>query len=116
MNKHNSINYIEIPARQLKETKEFFTRCFGWEFTDYGPEYSAITNGGIDGGFFQTNRIAQTENGSVLVVLYSENLEQSLVDVEQSGGTITNPIFSFPGGRRFHFCDPSGNEFAVWSE
>lgn len=116
MTKQDKINYIEIPARNIKATKSFFSKCFGWEFTDYGPDYTAITNGGIDGGFFQSDRVSLTENGSVLVILYSEDLETCLNRVTNCGGSILNPIFSFPGGRRFHFTDPSGNEFAVWSD
>lgn len=110
------INYIELPATDIAGTKQFFTTAFGWEFTDYGPEYAAIVNAGVDGGFYKSSLRATTETGSALVVLYSSNLESALARVEEAGGNIVKPIFSFPGGRRFHFTDPSGNEFAVWSE
>ncbi|MDZ7757698.1 VOC family protein [Rhodohalobacter sp.] len=110
------INYIEMPSRDLAATKRFFSSAFGWSFVDYGAEYAAIENAGIDGGFFKTDKIATTENGSVLVVLYSSELEITLEKVKSAGGTITQDIFSFPGGRRFHFSDPNGNEYAVWSE
>lgn len=110
------ISYIELPATDIEGTKQFFAKAFGWEFIDYGPGYSAISGAGIDGGFYKSTLRATTETGSALVVLYSANLESSLARVESSGGEITKPIFSFPGGRRFQFTDPSGNEYAVWSE
>ena len=110
------INYIELPATDIEGTKRFFAKVFGWEFIDYGPDYTAISGAGLDGGFYRSNLRATTDTGSALVVLYSENLESSLARVENAGGIIIKPIFSFPGGRRFHFSDPSGNEYAVWSE
>ncbi len=110
------INYIELPASNLEGTKKFFSDAFGWQFVDYGPDYSAIQDAGLDGGFYRSDLVAETKKGSALVVLYSSDLESSLSKVEKAGGTIVNPIFSFPGGRRFHFSDPSGNEYAVWSE
>lgn len=111
-----NINYVEIPARNLDATKQFFTAAFGWRFVDYGPEYAAIEGAGLDGGFFKSDKTATTDNGSALVVLYSAELEQTVENVKSAGGSIVKDIFSFPGGRRFHFTDPSGNEFAVWSE
>jgi len=113
---HNDINYIEIPAKDLNATKKFFSDAFGWTFVDYGPDYCSFSNQGVDGGFFKSDLTASTTTGSVLVVLYSSELETSQSQVEASGGTIIKPIYSFPGGRRFHFTDPNGNEFAVWSE
>ncbi len=110
------INYIEMPSTDLQATKRFFSTVFGWSFVDYGPAYAAIENAGIDGGFFQAEQAALTANGSVLVVLYSDQLEHTLNQVVAAGGQIVNDIFSFPGGRRFHFADPAGSEFAVWSE
>lgn len=110
------INYIELPATDIAGTKQFFAKAFGWEFIDYGPEYAAISGAGLDGGFYKSTLRATTETGSALVVLYSANLESSLAKVEDAGGQIVKPIFPFPGGRRFHFTDPSGNEYAVWSE
>ena len=83
---------------------------------DYGPDYCSFLNAGIDGGFYRSELKAQTEKGSALVVLYSSALESTLESVVAEGGKIIKPIFSFPGGRRFQFLDPSGNEFAVWSE
>ncbi|WP_019506055.1 VOC family protein [Pleurocapsa sp. PCC 7319] len=116
MNKHEKINYVEFPAKDIEATKAFFTQVFGWTFEDYGTEYTAFSNAGIDGGFFQSDLTASTENGSALVVFYSQELEQTQSKIENAGGLIVKPIFSFPGGRRFHFSDPSGNEYAVWSE
>jgi hypothetical protein len=110
------INYVEIPAKDLEATKRFFGEAFGWTFVDYGPEYVAIENAGLDGGFFKSDKVATTDTGSVLVVLFSTDLEVTLEKVESSGGKIVKDIFPFPGGRRFHFSDPNGNEYAVWSE
>lgn len=116
MPKHEKINYVEFPAKNIQATKSFFTKAFSWEFTDFGPDYTAFSNEGIDGGFFTSDLASSTGSGSALIVFYSEKLEATLVKIEQAGGSIIKPIFSFPGGRRFHFCDPNGNEYAVWSD
>lgn len=116
MKEDGKINYVEIPTRDIEAAKAFFSSVFGWSFVDYGPEYSAIENAGLDGGFFQSDKAVSTERGSVLVVIYSTNLEATVDKVELAGGTVVQEIFDFPGGRRFHFTDPSGNEYAVWSE
>ena len=116
MNKHEKINYVEFPAKDIEATKAFFTTVFGWSFVDYGLEYTAFSNEGIDGGFFKSNLIVSTENGSALIVFYSKDLEQTQAKIKSAGGSIIKPIFSFPGGRRFHFADPNGNEYAVWSD
>lgn len=116
MKQTGKINYLEMPSRDLDATKQFFSEAFGWSFVDYGPEYVAIENAGLDGGFFKSDLVATTANGSVLVVLYSSDLENTVEKVKNAGGKITQDIFSFPGGRRFHFTDPNGNEYAVWSE
>jgi len=116
MNQHETINYVEFPARDLQATKAFFQQAFGWEFTDYGPDYTAFADRGVDGGFFRSGLHADSAAGSALIVLYSRELEQTLARIEAAGGTIVKPIFSFPGGRRFHFREPSGNELAVWSD
>lgn len=113
---HEKINYVEFPSRDLAASKRFFAAAFGWGFVDYGPEYAAITDAGIDGGFFQAGKAAHSRNGSVLVVLYSADLETTQARVEAAGGVIEQAIFDFPGGRRFHFIEPGGNELAVWSE
>ncbi len=116
MNEHEKINYIELPARDLSATKSFFNQVFGWNFTDYGPDYTAFGGAGLDGGFFRADQVASTASGSALVVLYSKDLQQTLQKIEAAGGVIVRPIFSFPGGQRFHFTEPSGNELAVWSD
>jgi hypothetical protein len=116
MNQHEKINYVELPAKDLAGTKAFFESVFGWSFTDYGPEYTAFENQGLDGGFFQSDLASSTEKGAALIVFYSSQLEATLAKVEKAGGSILRPIYSFPGGRRFHFAEPSGNEFAVWGE
>ncbi len=116
MSNHEKINYIEFPAKDMQVTKDFLATTFGWEFVDYGPDYCSITNAGIDGGFFKSDLSVSTATGSALIVLYSNNLEQTQAKIEKAGGNIIKTIFSFPGGRRFHFSDPNGNEFAVWSD
>lgn len=116
MPKHEMIDYVEFPARDLDASKSFFAQAFGWSFTDYGPDYSAFADQGLDGGFFRSEKTASTADGSALIVFYSRELEQTQAKIERAGGSIIKPIFSFPGGRRFHFSDPSGNEFAVWSD
>ncbi len=116
MNTHEQINYVEFPARDLAATQAFFTEVFGWKFEDYGPDYTAFSGAGLDGGFFRTDLASQTANGAALIVFYSEDLEATQVKVEAAGGNVIKPIFSFPGGRRFQFTEPSGNEFAVWSD
>ena len=116
MKEHEKINYVEFPSRDIEKTKRFFEEAFGWEFEDFGPEYSAFSNQGLDGGFFQSELYSTTTHGGALIVFYSNDLETTLTKIEHAGGMIIKPIFSFPGGRRFHFQEPSGNEFAVWSD
>ncbi len=116
MSHHSKIDYVEFPARDIPASKTFFSKVFDWRFTDYGPDYTAFSNSGINGGFYQSELCATTVSGSALIVLYSKELEKSQQKVEQNGGKISKPIFSFPGGRRFHFIEPSGNELAVWSD
>ncbi len=115
MSNHEKINYLEFPAKNMEQTKTFFGEVFDWSFIDYGPDYVACANAGIDLGFYRSDLIAETISGSVLIVFYSEALEETLEKVEQARAKIVKPIFSFPGGRRFHFSDPNGNEFAVWA-
>ena len=111
--KHNNIDYIEFTVSDMKESKNFYSTAFGWTFADYGPEYAGIKgDDGEVGGF----ALGKVTSGSTLVVLYSTNLENTLKDIQTAGGKITRETFEFPGGRRFHFEDPSGNELAVWSD
>jgi len=116
MSKNEKINYVEFPAKSLKATKEFFSQAFGWSFDDFGPEYCAFSNQGINGGFYLSELSSSTDNGAALIVFYSEDLEATQSRIEKAGGVIVKPVFVFPGGRRFHFTEPSGNEFAVWSD
>ncbi|MEM6254726.1 MAG: VOC family protein [Cyanobacteria bacterium P01_D01_bin.156] len=116
MNQHEKINYVEWPARDLAATKAFFSQVFGWVFTDFGADYTAFSNQGLDGGFFKADLVSASSTGGALIVFYSQNLEATQTKIEQAGGTIVQPTFIFPGGRRFHFTEPSGNEFAVWSD
>ncbi|MCE9679503.1 VOC family protein [Shewanella sp. AS1] len=116
MNKHLTINYLEIPVRDLAKTKAFFNRVFSWEFVDYGENYTCFIHAGITGGFYASEQSFNLTKGSPLIVIYSSELEFTLADIERAGGVITKAIFTFPGGRRFHFSDPNGNEYAVWSE
>lgn len=114
---HEKINYLEFPTKDINASKDFFQKAFSWEFTDYGPEYTAFSqsSSGLEGGFYASDLSMSTHSGSALVVLFSESLEQTQKRIEQCGGSIVKGIFAFPGGRRFHFTDPTGNEFAVWS-
>jgi uncharacterized protein len=116
MNEHEKLNYVEFASSDLQATKTFFEKAFKWSFIDYGPKYTAFSGQGLDGGFFNADLCSKTENGAALLVFYSNNLEGTLAKVSEAGGEIVKPIFPFPGGRRFHFSEPSGNEFAVWSD
>ena len=116
MNINDKINYVEFAAKDLAATKQFFNDVFGWSFEDYGPDYCAFSDQGVDGGFYRGDLKSSCEVGGALIILYSDELENVQVKVERAGGIITRGIFSFPGGRRFHFTEPSGNELAVWSD
>ena len=76
MNRHEKINYVEFPARDLGKTKEFFSRVFDWHFEDYGDEYAAFSNAGMEGGFFKSDLFTSTENGSALIVFYSRTIRE----------------------------------------
>jgi uncharacterized protein len=116
MQQHEKINYVEYAAKDLISTKAFFETAFGWTFTDYGPEYTSFSDQGLDGGFYQAPLTSQSDAGGALIVLYSNDLEATLAKVTAAGGVIVKPIFDFPGGRRFQFLEPSGNELAVWGD
>ena len=117
---HNlQINYIEFPATDIGATKRFYGDVFGWKFQDYGPDYTSFHDGYIAGGFntaADTSGFGQPKTRGVLVVIYASALEDNYAKVQAAGGKIVKEIFGFPGGRRFHFADPNGNEVAVWSE
>lgn len=114
-NQHHKLNYVEFAAKDLVATKAFFQRVFGWQFVDYGPQYTAFSDQGLDGGFYQAEMASDSVTGSALLVFFSTDLEGTLEAVQAAGGVIVKPVFDFPGGRRFHFKEPSGNEFAVWT-
>lgn len=116
MNEHEKLNYVEFPARNPQATREFFSAAFGWRFEEFGPDYCAFAGQGLDGGFYRSELQSTTLNGAALLVFYSEDLEATRAKIEAAGGRIEKPVFDFPGGRRFHFSEPSGNEFAVWSD
>ena len=113
MNVHEKINYYEFPARDMPTTKKFFSDVFGWSFTDYGPEYSDVHEVGISVGIYKADLATTTEISGSIIVFFSDDLEATLKKIEEHGGLITRPIFEFPGGKRFHFTEPSGNEFGV---
>lgn len=116
MSNQEMINYLELPAIDIPSTKAFFEEVFNWSFTDYGDEYTAFSEERLEGGFYQSDKKSSTENGAALIIFYSNDLEASEKKVRKAGGRIIKPIFSFPGGRRFHFTEPSGNELSVWSD
>ena len=116
MERSKGIDYVELPASDMAGTKSFFNKFLGWEFMDYGPDYCSFNDGRLDGGFYKSDQVASRDSGSVLLVFYRIDLEGAESDVKAAGGTIVKPIFSFPGGRRLHFTDPSGNEYAIWSD
>ncbi len=116
MNVHEQINYVEFPAKDMTATKAFFSEVFGWSFTDYGPDYMDVSNAGLGVGFYRSDLTAVCEQGSALIVFFSDTLEVTQAKIEKAGGIVTREIFEFPGGRRLHFTDPSGNEYGVWSD
>jgi hypothetical protein len=107
------IDYIEFPATDIAATKRFYHEIFGWTFEDYGPEYTSFVDGRLSGGFWSAPKV---QSGGALIVIYAADLEGTEAKVKGAGGSIVKPTFTFPGGRRFHFADPNGNELAVWSE
>lgn len=111
--KDNHIDYVEFKAKDLEAIKTFYVQSFNWSFTDYGPTYTAFSDSGLQGGFEKSD--AEIVNGA-LVVLFHKNLEVIKNKIVEAGGEISKDIFSFPGGHRFHFKDPAGNELAVWSD
>jgi uncharacterized protein len=111
---HHHIDYIEIPVTDIEAAKAFYASAFGWSLVDYGPDYAGIAGKGKEQGGLR--RDSEVQPGGPLVILYSEDLEASAEAVTAAGGRVLEPIYGFPGGRRFHFADPSGNELAVWSD
>jgi predicted enzyme related to lactoylglutathione lyase len=114
MRSQNRIDYVEIPVTDLPKARLFLEAMFGWTFQEWGDDYLSFSDGRLDGGL-RKSEVAAPATG-VLLVLYSDNLERDVTRVKDLGGRISQDIFSFPGGRRFHFIDPVGTEFAIWSE
>jgi uncharacterized protein len=104
------INYVELPARDIAAAKQFYTQAFGWELTDFGPSYAATLTGDVDLGLH--GDMAEATKAPLAVIDVAD-LEAAQAKVEVAGARIVRPIFAFPGGRRFHFLDPNGNELAV---
>ncbi len=114
---NNSMDYVEFPATNVEATKRFYNQAFGWDFKDWGPNYISFHDGRIAGGFTTDANVASgSKTTGVLIVLYATKLEETYAKVKTAGGKIVRETFEFPGGRRFHFSDPNGNELAVWSE
>ena len=115
---HHKINYIEFASTDIERTKQFYGTVFGWSFKDWGPAYidCNATSSGVAVGFYKADPHDAQPKTAPLVVLYSANLEATEAAVVAAGGSIVVPIFEFPGGRRFHFCDEVGNGLGVWSE
>jgi len=113
MSVEKRIDYIEIPVTDLEQTREFFVALFGWEFTEYGPDYFSFDDGRLVGGIRRAEEPAPASG--VLIVFFSEDIERDYERVKELGATISQETFAFPGGRRFHFVDPAGTEFAIWS-
>jgi predicted enzyme related to lactoylglutathione lyase len=111
---HHTIDYIEIAVTDIDVAKAFYASAFGWSLVDYGPDYAGIQGDGKEMGGLR--RDSEVRAGGPLVIIYSEDLEDSGEAVTAAGGTILEPIYAFPGGRRFHFADPAGNELAAWSD
>lgn len=108
------IDYIEFNVADIARSKAFYGSAFGWTFTDYGPQYCEFQDGRLTGGFTTTAPVRA--EGGPLIILFADELEEILARVEAAGGTVVQPIFDFPGGRRFHFTDPDGYELAAWSD
>lgn len=105
------IDYLEFPSRDGGATRRFFAAAFDWRFVDYGPAYQGIANAGIDAGI---QSAAAEATAAPLAIVRVLDLDAAQQRVEQAGGVLTRPQFDFPGGRRFHFREPGGNEMAVW--
>ncbi len=116
MSNDQKIDYVEFPAAEFDAVQAFYENTFGWTFTSYGSEYLAFTDGRMNGGFQRAAQKSTTATGGALIVLFAVDLEKTRDKVIANGGAIVKDIFSFPGGRRFQFADPNGNELAVWSD
>ena len=117
MTDNEKLNYVEFSSKNLAATKRFFSQIFGWVFTDFGDDYTAFdSEAGLEGGFYNGDKANLCAQGGALMVFYSEDLERSKQKVIDGGAQVVRDIFAFPGGRRFHFIEPGGNELAIWSD
>ncbi len=114
-NIHHAIDYIELPAADLADARAFYDRAFGWQFNEYGPEYAGIRSPAGDGEVGGLDGTAGPDRRAPLVLLYSDDLDATVAAVTAAGGTVVRGPYEFPGGRRFHFTDPSGTELGVWA-
>lgn len=105
------IDYIEISVTDPAKARQFFSELYGWKFESWGDDYISFNDGRLKGGFSRN----ESPGTGILLVFFSENLERDVVQVKKLGATISKDIFDFPGGRRFHFVDPAGTEYAIWS-
>jgi len=110
------IDYVEFPANDFDKVEAFYSKAFNWHFSDYGPEYRAFHDEKLDGGFYKSDLKSTSGAGAALVIIYAFDLEATYRKVVEHGGSICAEIFSFPGGRRFQFLDPHGNELGVWTD
>ncbi|KXT84977.1 VOC family protein [Streptococcus panodentis] len=111
----NQIDYIEFPypdKELFRQGRDFYRQVFGWQYQEWGPEYLDTADSGVSSGLAVDSARLQTP----LIVLYTDHIEQAMTRVLEAGGEISQPLFDFPGGRRFHFKDPAGHELAFWSE
>ena len=114
MRSQNCIDYVEIPVSDIPRARAFLEAMFGWSFQAWGDDYLSFNDGRLNGGVRKSPEAVPATG--VLLVFYSDNLERDVERVQELGGAISQEIFSFPGGRRFHFTDPTGTEFAIWSD
>lgn len=112
---HHTIDYIELAAPDIEAAKRFYADAFGWSFNDYGPAYAGIRAADGEGEVGGLNSAGAAGPGLPLVIIYSDDLDATLAAVRAAGGRITTEPFEFPGGRRFHFADPAGNELGAWT-
>lgn len=113
---HEKLDYLELPASDFPATQTFYTGVFGWQFEAYGPDYLAFDRQGLEGGFYRSELVMTQANCGALAIFYSGDLEATLGKIQTLSGKISRKIQHFPGGRRFHFLDPNGNELGVWSD
>jgi len=116
---HHTIDYVELPVTDLAAAQAFYAAAFGWEFVGYGPGYAGIRTGAERGsdeaGGLRLAEASDVARGGPFVLLFSDDLDATAAAVVAAGGEVVDGPYAFPGGRRFHFLDPSGNELGVWA-